>query len=92
MHTTKKKTIPLRMSSALYARARHVVDEIEEVASFNDFAVKAIKQELRRIEEAKIDAAFSRMGRDEKYLRTTEKVSKKFAKSDWETFNISKGK
>lgn len=92
MAVAKKKTVPIRMSAALYSRAQHVVEEIEEVSSFNDFAVKAIKEQLRRIEEAKIDAAFSRMGRDAKYLRTTGKVSKDFSKSDWETFKISEGK
>ena len=80
------------MSAALYSRAKIVVEEEAEVSSFNDFAVKAIKQALRRIEEARIDAAFARMGQSEKYLRTTQEVSNNFAKSDWETLKISEGK
>ena len=87
-----KKTIQLRMSAALYSRAQHVVEEEDEISSFNDFAVRAIKEELRRREEARIDAAFARMGRNEKYLRTTEKLSGDFAESDWETLRISEGK
>lgn len=87
-----RKTIQLRMSAALYSRAQHVVEEEDEISSFNDFAVKAIKQELRRLEEAKIDAAFARMGQNEKYLRTTERVSKQFAKNDRETLKIAEGK
>jgi hypothetical protein len=90
--TATKKTVQLRMSAALYTRARHVVQEEEEISSFNDFAVKAIKQALRKIDEARIDAAFARLGQDEKYMRTTEKLSKSFAKNDWETLKISEGK
>jgi hypothetical protein len=90
--TATKKKIQLRLSAALYSRAQHVVDEEEEISSFNDFAIRAIKQELRRRDEARIDAAFARMGQDEKYLRATQAVSEDFANSDWETFKVSEGK
>ena len=87
-----KKTIQLRMSSSLYSQARAVIEETQEVGSFNDFAVNAIKEEVKRAREAKIDAAFARMGKDEKYLRTTAQVSGDFAKSDMETLKISEEK
>jgi hypothetical protein len=78
------------MPATLYSRARQALTEIEDVASFNDFAVKAIKEELRRIEEARIDAAFSQMGRDEKYLRTTADISRDFVENDIATLEAPK--
>jgi len=83
-----KKTIQLRMSAALYTEARHMVEQIEE-ASFNEFAIDAIREKMRRVEELRIDEAFGRMGRDEKYLRTTADVSGEFATSDRETLKMS---
>ena len=85
MPAPARKTIQLRMPATLYSRARQALIEIEDVSSFNDFAVKAIKEELRRLEEARIDAAFSQMGKDEKYLRTTADVSRDFVENDRET-------
>lgn len=87
-----KKTIQVRLSAALYSRAQHAIAEADDVSSFNDLAVKAIKEELKRIEEARIDAAFSRMAKDEKYLRASAQVSDDFVTSDWETFKTSEGK
>jgi hypothetical protein len=88
--TVEKKKIQIRMPAALYSQARMAVDEgLEEIPSINDFVVKAVKEKLRRIREAKIDAAFSRMGSDEKYLRATAEVSRDFADSDWEAFKVS---
>lgn len=88
----RKKTIQLRMSAALYTQARQVVDEIEEVSSFNEFAVRAIKEKMRRIEEARIDQAFARMGRDQKYLKATAQVFDDFASNDRETLNMDQEK
>jgi hypothetical protein len=90
MPAPARKTIQLRMPTALYSRARQALTEIEDVASFNDFAVRAIKEELRRLEEARIDASFSRMGKDEKYLRTTADISRDFAANDSETLEDPK--
>lgn len=84
----RKKTVQLRMSAALYTQARQAVDETEEVSSFNEFAVRAIKEKMRRLEEARIDQAFARMGRDEKYLKATAQVFDDFASNDWETLNM----
>jgi hypothetical protein len=92
MASLHKKTIQLRMSSALYSQARAAMEEIEEVGSFNDFAVNAIKEEVKRAREAKIDAAFARMGKDEKYLRVSAEISRDFAKSDLETLKLSEEK
>jgi hypothetical protein len=89
MPSVQKKTVQLRLSAALYSKARQAVDEIDEVSSFNDFAVSAIQESLKRLEEAKIDAAFSRMGKDEKYLRVTADVSRDFSDNDGETLGIS---
>lgn len=88
----RKKTVQLRMSAALYTQARHVADEIEEISSFNDFAVRAIKEKMRRIEEARIDRAFSRMGQDPQYLKATAEVFRDFADNDWDTLNMSQEK
>jgi len=90
MPAPARKTIQLRMSASLYSQARQALAEIEDVSSFNDFAVKAIKEELRRIEEARIDAAFSQMGKDEKYLRTTADISRDFVENDRETLDNPK--
>jgi hypothetical protein len=90
MPTAARKTIQLRMSADLYSQARQALAEIENVSSFNDFAVKAIKEELRRLEEARIDAAFSQMGKDEKYLRTTADISRDFVENDRETLEGQK--
>jgi hypothetical protein len=88
----RKKTVQLRMSAALYTQARQAVDENDEASSFNDFAVRAIKEKMRRIEEAKIDAAFARMGQDAKYLKATADVFRDFAENDWDTLNTDKEK
>jgi hypothetical protein len=90
MPAPARKTIQLRMSADLYSQARQALAEIEDVSSFNDFAVRAIKEELRRLEEARIDAAFSQMGKDEKYLRTTADVSRDFVMNDKETLDSPK--
>jgi len=90
MPAPARKTIQLRMSAALYSQARQALAEIDDVSSFNDFAVKAIKDELRRIEEARIDAAFSQMGKDEKYLRATADISRDFVENDRQTLEGSK--
>jgi hypothetical protein len=88
----RKKTVQLRMPAALYTQARHVVDELEEVGSFNEFAVRAIKEKVRRIEEAKIDEAFARMGQDPKYVKATADVFRDFADNDRDTLNMSREK
>jgi len=88
----RKKTVQLRMPAALYTQARHVVDELEEVGSFNEFAVRAIKEKMRRIEEAKIDEAFARMGQDPKYVKATADVFRDFADNDRDTLNMSREK
>lgn len=80
------------MPAALYAQARQAVDETEDVGSFNEFAVRAIKEKMRRIEEARIDQAFARMGQDEKYLKATAKVFDDFASNDWDTLNMNREK
>lgn len=90
MTAPAKKKIQLRISEPLYRRARTAVDQgIEEIPSFNDFVVKAVKEKLRRIEEARIDAAFMRMGSDKKYLAATKSVFDDFSDSDWNTLNMS---
>lgn len=90
MAAPEKKKIQLRISKPLYCRARMAVDEgIEEIPSFNDFVVKAVKEKLRRIEEARIDAAFKRMGSDKKYLAATESAFDDFSDNDWNTLNMS---
>lgn len=89
--TTKKK-IQLRMSAALYSQARAVMDEFEDVNSFNDFAINAIKEEIKRAKEARIDAAFSMMGSDSKYRHTTAQISRDFEHSDWDALRIAEGK
>ncbi len=92
MAAPAKKKVQLRISAPLYCQARMAVDEgVEEITSFNDFVVKAVKEKLNRIREARIDAAFSEMGTDKKYLKTTAEVSRDFAKSDWQTFKVSEG-
>jgi len=88
----RKKTVQLRMSAALYTEARHAVDEADDLTSFNDFAVRAIKEKMRRMEEARIDAAFARMGQNEKYLKATAKVFDDFASNDWDTLNMDREK
>jgi hypothetical protein len=90
MPAPARKTIQLRMPANLYSQARQALAEIEDISSFNDFAVKAIKEELRRLEEARVDAAFSQMGTDEKYLRTTADISRDFAENDKETLDSPK--
>ena len=88
MAVPAKKKIQLRISKSLYCQARMAVDEgIEEIPSFNDFVVRAVKEKLRLIDEAKIDAAFMRMGSDKKYLAATRSVFDDFENSDWETLD-----
>ncbi len=89
----QRKTLQVRMPAPLYRHAKQVVDEeIEEISSVNEFIVRAIQEKLKRINEAKIDAAFSGMGTDEKYLRTTGQISHEFATSDWQAFKVSEEK
>lgn len=89
----QRKTLQVRMPAPLYRHAKQAVDEeIEEISSVNEFIVRAIQEKLKRINEAKIDAAFSGMGADAKYLRTTGNISREFAGSDWQAFKASAGK
>jgi hypothetical protein len=90
--TATKKTVQLRMSASLYSQARAVMEEIEQVHSFNDFAVNAIKEEIKRAKEARIDAAFSMMATDAKYRETTARISQDFEYSDWDALQIGEGK
>ena len=86
MPTVEKKKIQIRISVPLYSQARMAIEEgMEEAASFNDFVVAAVKEKLRRIQEAQIDEAFARMGSDKKYLQATETVSREFADNDLDT-------
>ena len=81
------------MPAPLYRHAKQAVDdEIEEISSVNEFIVRAVREKLKRINEAKIDAAFSGMGADAKYLRTTGQISREFASSDWQAFKASEKK
>jgi hypothetical protein len=46
------------------------------------------KEKSNRDNDARIDAAFSRMGKDEQYLRATADVLRDFVESDKETLAV----
>jgi|HubBroStandDraft_6_1064221.scaffolds.fasta_scaffold00200_15 hypothetical protein len=47
------------------------------------------KEKSNRDNDARIDAAFSRMGKDEQYLRTTADVLRDFMENDRETLEVT---
>jgi hypothetical protein len=51
--------------------------------------MKSTNEELSRIEVTQIDAAFSRMGKDNQYLRATADVLRDFAENDRETLEAN---
>jgi hypothetical protein len=88
----RRKTLQVRLAAPLYDQTKRAVDaRADEFPSVNEFVVRAVMEKLRRLEEQAIDAAFSRMGTDDKYLRATADISRDFARSDWEAFKISEG-
>jgi len=50
------------------------------------------KEKSNRDGDARVDAAFSRMGKDERYLRTAADVLRDFVESDRETLEVSEPK
>jgi hypothetical protein len=82
------QTTTVRMPKKIYEAAKNVVEMREEVSSVNEFIVEAVKDKLREISEADIDAAFAEMANDPDYQRDAIAMANEFAKSDWEAFQV----
>jgi hypothetical protein len=82
------QTTTVRMPKMVYEQAKSAVEMREEVSSVNEFIVEAVKDKLREISEADIDAAFAQMANDPAYQRDSVALAKEFEKSDWEAFQV----
>jgi hypothetical protein len=82
------QTTTVRMPKVVYEEAKTIVQRREEVSSVNEFIVEAVKDKLREISEAEIDAAFVLMASDPDYTRDAIAMTREFEKSDWDAFQV----
>lgn len=87
---TKKKyqSTSIRVPEPLYERAKAVVEKREYASSINELMVEALAQKLAELEEAEIDAAFAQMADDPDYQRDAVALTREFAQSDWDAFQV----
>jgi hypothetical protein len=76
------------MPKHVYEHAKQVAGRAQ-VSSFNEFVIQAIEEKVRRLSEAEIDAAFTRMATDPDYQREANATAREFQSSDWEAFKFS---
>lgn len=82
-------TASIRMPKGLYEQARHAVRVLEDVDSFNEFVVDALRDKLRELREAEIDASVQELANDEAYQRESEIIEKQFRAADLRAANMT---
>ena len=87
--TAKKQyqSTTVRLPEHVYRQAKDCVEKRSE--SLNEFFVKAVKDRLKALREAAIDAAFAGMKEDEEYQRDAVALTRQFAASDWDAFRLT---
>jgi len=73
----------VRVPRHVYEQAKAVIGRTQGL-SFNEFAVRAIEEKVRRLTEEEIDAAFAQMAHDLDYRRDSVLLAREFERSDWE--------
>lgn len=82
-------TASIRMPKCLYEQARHVVRVREDVDSFNEFVLDALRDKLRELREEEIDASVQQLANDEAYQRESEIIEKQFRTADLRAANLT---
>lgn len=95
MQTRKKpklRVTTVRVPSSLYNEAKSVVNNgTEKARSLNDFIVDSLRERLRHIREARLDAQFAEMRNDRRYQEHATKIASEFEDSDWEALRMVEG-
>ncbi len=82
----------MRLPKRLYEEARLVVKKrATEATSLNELLVCALRDKLKQLRRARIDAAFVGMKSDADYQRESARLAEQFAANDWETLRLSEG-
>lgn len=85
----KYQSTTIRMPARLYEEARRVVQTRQDLSSFNELVVEAVKEKLQTLAEQDIDAAFAGMATDPDYQRDAVSMAREFAHSDWSAFKAT---
>ena len=83
------QTTTIRLPRHLYEEAREVVGTgCTEATSLNELLVDALRQKLRELRRAQIDAGFAEMKNDAQYRRESDILEDEFATNDRETLRL----
>lgn len=79
----KLQTTTVRLPRRLYEEARQAVEQgSTNAASLNELIVEALRNRLKQLRRAAIDAEFAEMRNDSKYRRESDLLSDQFATND----------
>lgn len=85
----KLQVTTVRVPSSLYNKAKAIVAQgTEEASSLNDLIVDSLRERLRKILEAQIDAEFAEMKNDRCYQKHATAIALEFEHSDWDALKI----
>ena len=83
------QTTTVRLPRQLYEQARDVLGTgTTEATSLNELLVEALRQKLRELRRAQIDAGFAEMKNDAQYRRESDILEDEFATNDRETLRL----
>jgi Arc/MetJ-type ribon-helix-helix transcriptional regulator len=80
------QTTTVRLPRRLYEEARELVEQgCTNASSLNELLVEALRNRLKQVRRANIDAEFAEMRHDAQYHRESQVIANQFATNDRDT-------